>query len=404
VGASQGLPLAGVRVVDMSTSFAGPTATMYLADLGADVIKVERPGGDDARTWGPPFLDDESAWFAAANRNKRSLVLNLRQAESTEVLHRLIATAQVFVENVNPQKLVRMGLDPDALCRRHPELVYCAFSGFGLTGPDAPLPGYDLIAQARSGMMSVTGAAGGSPQRVSAPVSDVVTGLCATVAILAALRRVEGGGGGGLVDVALLDADLALMAPRIASYLAGAPEPEPSGGTDSVLSIYQSFETADRPIVLAVGNEAIWDRLCRVLGLADLAADPGLKSNAGRRERRTELVGRIGAVLATRGSAHWLSLLAAASIPAARIASLSEVTADPHVRERGSIFPLPGDDARPATGNQVVAAPWRISSAPPPRRPAPALGGDSLSVLAEIGLDQDQIAGLLASGTVTAHE
>jgi crotonobetainyl-CoA:carnitine CoA-transferase CaiB-like acyl-CoA transferase len=226
--------------------------------------------------------------------------------------------------------------------------------------------------------------------------------MCATVAILAALRRVERGDGGGLVDVSLLDSDLALMAPRISSYLAGAPEPEPSGGTDSVLSIYQTFETADRPIVLAVGNSAIWGRVCQVLELSDLAADPRMRTNAGRRDHRVELIARIGAVLAGRKSSDWLELFAAANIPAAGIATLSEVVADPHVQAREAIFPLPGQLAQDGEANQVVAAPWRISSAPAPRQPAPVLGADSRALLTELGLDQPQIDSLLASGAVTA--
>lgn len=210
------LPLSGVRVVDMSTSYAGPTATMYLADLGAEVIKVERPGhGDDARTWGPPFTGGMSAWFASANSNKRSIVLDVRASDGNAVLHRLLDDADVFVENLNPAKLDALELAPEELRRRHPRLIYCALSGFGLTGPDSYLPGYDLVAQARSGLMSVTGERGGEPQRVSTALSDIVAGLAAALAVTAALRRQGRTGVGEVVDVGLLDVDLALMAPRI---------------------------------------------------------------------------------------------------------------------------------------------------------------------------------------------
>ncbi len=221
-------PLSGVRVVDVSTSYAGPTATMYLGDMGADVVKVERPEtGDDARLWGPPFVGNEaggeSAWFLSANRNKRSVCLDLSTQEGLAALMRLLGRADVFVENINPAKLEKRGLDPGALRERFPRLIYCALSGFGLDGPDRDRPGYDLIAQARSGLMSVTGAKGGTPQRVSTALSDVVAGMVAAFAVAAALVRQQSTGEGELVDVSLLDADLALMAPRVASFLAGEP-------------------------------------------------------------------------------------------------------------------------------------------------------------------------------------
>lgn len=389
------LPLQGIRVVDMSTSYAGPTATMYLADLGADVIKVERPGGDDARGWGPPFLGPDSAWFASANRNKRSIVLNLRTPDGRDVLERLIAAADVFVENLNPVKLGQLGIDPETLRGRYPHLIYCALSGFGLTGPDMRLPGYDLIAQARSGLMSVTGAAGGMPQRVSTALSDIVAGLVAALGVVAALRRVERGGPGELVDVSLLDTDLALMAPRIASYLAGEPEPRPSGGTDSVIAIYQPFDTADRPMVVAVGSDAIWQRLCQATGLTELGADPALATNAGRRAHRAHIVEALAAVLRTQPSRHWLDRFADANVPASTIASLSDVIADPQVQARGGIVRLAGD---PPADAHAVAAPWRFGDGTTRHRPAPELGGHSVEILRELGFADERIEELISGG------
>src|SRR5919106_4249009 len=267
---------------------------MYLGDMGADVIKVERPEtGDDARFWGPPFVGEEAAWFLSANRNKRSVCLNISDQEGHGALLRLLDGADVFVENLNPSKLERRGLDPETIRARFPRLIYCALSGFGLDGPDRDRPGYDLIAQARSGLMSVTGARGGTPQRVSTALSDIVAGMVAAFTITSALVRQQRSGEGELIDVALLDADMALMAPRIASFFAGEPEPRPSGGTDSVLAVYQPFETADRPIVIAVGNDKMWVRFCEALGLEDLAEDPGLATNAGRRERRGEAIEKV---------------------------------------------------------------------------------------------------------------
>ncbi|WP_245645431.1 CaiB/BaiF CoA transferase family protein [Pseudonocardia acaciae] len=396
-GARAELPLSGIRVVDLSTSYAGPTATMYLADLGAEVIKVERPGrGDDARGWGPPFTGGTSAWFASANRNKRSVVLDLRSPGARRVLHRLLAAADVFVENLNPAKLDGLGLSPRRLRARYPRLVYCALSGFGLDGPDATLPGYDLVAQARSGLMSVTGAADGAPQRVSTALSDIVAGMSAALAITAALRRQERTGLGDLVDVALLESDLALMAPRIAAFLAGEPEPRPSGGTDSVLAVYQPFATEDRPIVLAVGSEAIWRRLCDTLGLDGLADDPALASNAGRRAERERIVDAIQRRLRTAGAEEWLERLAAAGVPAAPVQRLAEVVADRQVAARGSVLRLDGADGP----HFAVRSPWRLAAADPPARPAPPLGADTEAVLREHGFSDDEIDGLASEGAV----
>ncbi|TDW24203.1 CaiB/BaiF CoA transferase family protein [Kribbella kalugense] len=387
----ESLPLTGIRVVDMSTSYAGPTATMYLADLGAEVIKVERPGGDDARGWGPPFLGQDSAWFHSANRNKKSVVLDLKHADARVVLERLIESAHVFVENLNPAKLTRIGLEPAAVLDRHPGLVYCALSGFGLTGPDTGLPGYDLIAQARSGLMSVTGALDGMPQRVSTALSDIVSGLVVALAATAALRRAERTGQGEIVDVSLLDTDLALMAPRIASYLAGEPEPAPSGGTDSVLAIYQPFATADEPIVLAVGSDVIWQRMCAVLDLPGEARDAA--TNARRRVVRPLLLEAIAARLATAPAKDWLERFAGAQVPAATIARLSAVVTDPQVIARGGIRALD-------SGVQVVASPWRYQQGRARLQTAPVLGADTECVLAGLGIANDELDRLRRTGAV----
>ena len=388
--------LAGVRVVDISTSYAGPTATMYLADMGADVVKVERPGGDDARAWGPPFVDGQSAWFHCANRGKRSIAVDLRQRSGVELAHRLLEGAHVFVENLNPSKLCTLGLDPDTVRRRHPALIYCAISGFGFTGPDAATPGYDLVAQARSGLMSVTGAKGGTPQRVSTALSDIVTGLVAAFAVTAALHRRQRTGEGEFIDVSLLDTDLALMAPRIASYLAGEPEPAPSGGTDSVLAVYQAFETADRPIVVAVGNDALWQRFCAAVDLPQFADDPALATNEGRRQARPHLLPAIAERLAGRPADDWLARLREASVPAYVIQSLSEVVGDPQVRARQAIDRLDN-------GMQVVTPPWRFASAPSDDRLRTAIGpvgGDGFSVLREHGFSDVEIGALIDSGAL----
>ncbi len=394
-------PLSGVRIVDVSTSYAGPTATMYLGDMGADVVKVERPvTGDDTRLWGPPFLGGESAWFLSANRNKRSVCLDFSKKEGLQALMRLLEEADVFVENLNPSKLKRLGLDPDTLCARFPRLVYCALSGFGLDGPDRDRPGYDLIAQAGSGLMSVTGERGGTPQRVSTALSDVVAGMVAAFAVAAALVRQRLTGEGELVDVSLLDADLALMAPRIASFLAGEPEPRPSGGTDSVLAVYQPFDTADRPVVVAVGNDEMWRRFCEALGLKRLGTDPELATNAGRRERRGEILEVISDRLLEEPAEYWVKLLGEAAVPCQTVRFLSEVVEDPQVEARRAITETP----HPRAGTvRVVGSPWRLwTDGAPELRPAPILGADTVEVLEEAGYAAEEVSELLRGGAAWA--
>lgn len=391
-------PLAGLKVIDMTTSYAGPTAAMYLADLGADVIKVERPGsGDDARWWGPPFVHDASAWFASANRNKRSVVINVRDPGGLSTLRRLIGSADVFMENFNPGKLGSLGIDHHALRAEFPRLIYCAMSGFGLDGPDHTLPGYDLAAQARSGIMSVTGAKGGAPQRVSSALSDVIAGMCAALAVSAAVVRQREHGVGELIDVSLLDSDLAVMAPRIAAYLAGESEPAPSGGTDSVLAVYQSFPTADRDLAIAIGNDPMWQRFCAVVGLRELAADPELADNAGRRVHRERIVAAVTKKLADRTAAEWRKLFGEVGIPCSLVQRLSEVVEDPQVVARGCLLPVPGT----AAAMHSVRSPFRFASIPEPRNVRfPALGAHTREVLSEYGFADADINALAAGGAV----
>jgi crotonobetainyl-CoA:carnitine CoA-transferase CaiB-like acyl-CoA transferase len=373
---------------------------MYLADLGARVLKIEAPSGDDSRGWGPPFVDADSAWFWSANRNKESAVVDLRTPEGRKILDLLLAESDVLIESLNPAKLAQLGLDPESVRSRYPSLVYCAVSGFGLTGPHRLLAGYDLIAQARSGMMSVTGERGGRPQRVSTALSDVVTGLIASLAIVAAIRRAERTGVGDLVDVSLLDSDLALMAPRIASYLAGEPEPAPSGGTDSVIAVYQPFQTADQPIVVAAGSDRIWRRFCGVVGLEPLLENPGLADNAGRVRERARLTALIQAELLLESSDVWLQRFADAQVPAARVQSLSEVVADPQVEARNAIVEMSRADG---TSANVVGSPWRMDfnrdgievALPPPRA-----GEHTETILAEHGFTAAEIRALLHDGVV----
>jgi crotonobetainyl-CoA:carnitine CoA-transferase CaiB-like acyl-CoA transferase len=391
-------PLAGLRILDMTTSYAGPTASMYLADLGADVIKVEKSvTGDDARGWGPPFVGGTSAWFASANRNKRSIGINLRTPQGLETLYDLIRASDVFMESFNPAKLVRLGIDPGTLHSLNPRLIYCAMSGFGLDGPASDQPGYDLAAQARSGLMSVTGAKCGSPQRVSTALSDIVTGMNAALAICAAAVPQRTQGVGDLIDVSLLDSNLALMAPRIASYLAGEPEPAPSGGTDSVLAVYQTFPTASRDIVVAIGNDAMWARFCKVLGLEGLAEDESLATNAGRRENRPRIIEVIGARMKNKTAEEWREELHEANVPTSFVQFLHEVVEDEQVIARDALLPVQGNE-----GLYSVHSPFRLRSIPTPRNePLPGFAEHSREILEQIGLSTDRINELVKSGAIT---
>lgn len=392
-------PLDRVTVVDISSSYAAPTASMYLGDMGARVIKVEPVSGDDARGWGPPFLNGEAAWFLSVNRNKQSLCLDIRGEDGRALLFKLLESADVFIENLNPSKLEQHGLGLGTLQERFPHLVICAMSGFGLTGPDAALPGYDLIAQARSGMMSVTGN-DGIPTRVSTALSDVAAGTVAAFAIAAALVRQQTTGVGEVIDISLLDADLAFMTPRIASYLAGDAEPRPCGGTDSVLAIYQSFQTSDRPIVLAVGNDRMWTKACAALGLTELAQQSDLSTNEGRRARRAEVVEAFQEVLITLTADEALKTLQAAGVPSSQIYSISEVVADPQVVARKSIE----TQVHPRAGNfQGIRSPWRLASQTADGvspTPAPQVGEHGRKILSELGLENATIDALNLKGVV----
>lgn len=389
-------PLLGVRVLDLSTSYAGPTASMYLSDFGAEVIKIERdPDGDDARTWGPPFVDGSSVWFASANRGKSSVRLDIRGEEGRAVLDGLLAEADVLLVSFNPSKLARLGLDPEEIRFRFPGLIYCVISGYGLDGPDSGSAGYDLAAQARSGMMSVTGASPDSPQRVSTALSDVAAAMVAVATINAALVHRARTGEGALLDISLLDVDLALMAPRIASFLAGDPEPQPCGATDSVLAVYQVFNASDRAFTVAVGNDSMWVRLCAEIGADDLAANEELRTNDGRRAHRQAIVQRLAEVFDGEPAAAWVERLNRIGVPSSLVQSLSEVVRDPQVQARGTIIELPLHTGKDARTFRAVASPWRIDGqVPQPQSPPPRLGESTPSVLASMDLGSEAHNGL----------
>ena len=407
--------LAGVRVLDLSRVLAGPWCTQTLADLGAEVIKVERPasaghqGGDDTRSWGPPYLKDaqgqdtsEAAYYLGANRNKRSITIDLAQPGGQSLVRQLAARSDVLVENFKVGDMARHGLDAATLCAEHPGLVYCSITGFGQTGPYRERAGYDYAVQGLGGLMSVTGERddlpGGGPQKVGVAVADLFTGMYSTVAILAALRHRDATGQGQFIDMALLDTQVAMLANLGANYLVTGRAPQRMGNAHQNIVPYQVFDVADGHLILAVGNDAQFARLCEVAGCTELARDPRFTSNSLRVTHRADLVPLLAARFRQRTRADWLAALDAATVPAGPINDLDEVFADPQVLARGmqQAMPHPLSDRL-----ALVASPMKLSATPVRlRRPPPLLGQHTDEVLAELGLDMSARAALRALGVI----
>jgi crotonobetainyl-CoA:carnitine CoA-transferase CaiB-like acyl-CoA transferase len=377
---ADGGPLAGIRIADFSRVLAGPLCTMVLGDLGADVIKVERPDvGDDTRHWGPPFVSGDAAYFLAINRNKRSVALDLTDPDGARAARALVRTADVVVENFRPGLMARFGLDHDTLVAEQPELVTCSLTAFG-EREDVARPGYDIIVQALSGLMSVTGERGGEPVKVGVALLDVVTGLYAAIGILAALQERRRSGRGRRVDVSLFDASLAAMVNQAANHLLGGLVPGPMGTEHPNIVPYQAFRAADRPFILAAGNDRLFERTCEVLGRPELARDPRFVTNDLRVRNREELIPLLSEAFAARRAAEWLTALEASAVPCAPIRSFDEVFAAPE----GAAAVQDVDD--PVRGPlRLVADPIRVGAErPPARRPPPRLGEHTDEILAEL--------------------
>ena len=402
--------LEGIRVLDLSRVLAGPWCTQTLADLGADVIKIERPGaGDDTRNWGPPFLptadgreSHESAYYLGANRNKRSVTCDIAQPEGQALVRQLAEHCDVFIENFKVGDMARYGLDYASLKAINPRLVYCSLTGFGQSGPYAPRAGYDYIIQGMGGLMSVTGERddlNGGPQKVGVAVADLFTGMYATVGILAALRHAERTGEGQHLDMALLDTQVAMLANLGANYLVSDKAPGRMGNAHQNIVPYQVFEVAPRAdggkdfIILAVGNDGQYAKFCEVAGRPDLASEPRFVKNADRVRHRAELVPMLETVMKTRAKADWLTALEAAKVPCGAINSLDEVFADPQVQARGMVthwqHPLRAD-------LPLVSSPIKLEKTPVRTdRPPPMLGQHTDEVLGELlGVDAARLATL----------
>jgi crotonobetainyl-CoA:carnitine CoA-transferase CaiB-like acyl-CoA transferase len=405
-------PLAGIRVIDASTVLAGPYATMLLADLGADVVKVEPPEGDSTRGWGPPWVGREedgtrtAAYYLAVNRNKRSLRLDLKQPSGADVLRRLLTDADVFVENLRPDSLARLGFGDDALAAINPRLIHLAISGYGPTGPLVGRPGYDFLLQAEAGLMSITGAPdadGGHPTKVGVAIADVATGMHAAIGILAALSGRDRHGSpaygiGQRIDVSIFESTLAVLVNQAQNAFVDGAAPGRLGNAHPNIVPYETFETADGEIAIAVGSERQWPRFCRALGLPALADDPRFATNGDRVENRFELIATLRERLAEQTSAEWLDVLDAADIPAGPINDIPTAFASPQAHDRRMAVEVD----HPILGRSTqVGLPFELSVTPASiRTPPPLLGEQSDEILTEAGYAADEIAAFRTAGVI----
>lgn len=374
-------PLDGVKVLDLTRVLAGPYCTMMLGDMGADVVKVERPEGDDTRGYGPPFLNGESAYFLSINRNKRSLTLNLKQPEALQVLGRLIETADVLVENFRPGTMESFGFGYDKVQHINPRLVFCSISGFGHTGPKAELPGYDLIIQGEGGTASLTGDPNGPPYKVGTSQADIVAGMMAFQGILLALLARGHTGRGQKIDLGMLDCQVALLTYQAGIYFATGQSPTRMGNQHPTITPYETYRCQDGYINLACGNDGMWRNLCKAVGHADWSQDERFMTNAARVQNRRALSSLIEPVMLGKSTQEWLEVLRAVGIPCGKIQSVGEVCEDPQVLAREMVVPL----THPKAGAlRVTGVPIKLSDTPGAvTLPPPLLGEHSSQVLTE---------------------
>jgi crotonobetainyl-CoA:carnitine CoA-transferase CaiB-like acyl-CoA transferase len=400
-------PLAGLRVLDLSRVLAGPWSTQTLGDLGADVVKVEQPGqGDDTRRWGPPFLEDgsgDSAYYLCANRNKRSVAINMADPRGADLIRKMAADVDIVVENFRVGGLTKYGLDYATLSTINPRLIYCSITGFGQDGPYKDRGGYDFLVQGMSGLMSVTGRPdeepGGGPMKVGIPISDLVTGLYASISILAAVAHRERTGQGQQIDMALLDTQVALLANQASSYLNGCVNPQRLGNKHPIVVPYQDFTCADGNILVALGNDRQFRSFCVLLEQPGIADDPRFQDNAGRSTNRNALLAALGEAIAKWRADDLLSAMEAVKLPGGRINEIPEILADPHIAARGIVRPMTRSDG---TEVRVLGYPGKFSATPPTYRRAPPRSGENTAeVLRDLlGIDEMALAALVEAGIV----
>ena len=404
-------PLAGIRVLDMTRILAGPTATQLLGDLGADVVKVERYGvGDDTRRWGPPFMNDvagnetaESAYYLSANRNKRSIALDMAHPEGQEIVRTLASSADIALENFKLGGAAKYGLDYASLRAVNPAIIYASVTGYGQTGPLAPRAGYDFMAQARGGIMSVTGEPddrGGSPQKVGVGIADVMTGMYAAVAVLAALQHRNLTGEGQYIDLALFDCQLAWLINQGTAYLMTGQTPVRRGNGHPTIVPYNAFDASDGPFILAVGNDAQFARFCQAAGEPALAEDPRFATNRARVENCEAIEVEVNRLTRTRTRAEWTALLDPLGVPVGPINTIPEAFAEPQAEVRGARVSQP--HALSATGTvETIGNPIKLSGTPVDyRRPPPRCGEHTREVLSELGYAPPRIEALAADRVI----
>ncbi|MGH2537049.1 MAG: CaiB/BaiF CoA transferase family protein [Candidatus Promineifilaceae bacterium] len=398
--AQAGPPLAGSRVVELTEALAGPACAQILGDLGADVVKVERPGrGDQARGYGPPFAGGESAYFMSLNRNKRSLSLDISLAAGQEVMRRLLARADVFLLNLPGQaSWEKYGLGYAQLAAANPGLIMVAISGYGHSGPRAGAPGYDVIAQGEAGAMSLTGEPAGPPARFPTPMADMSAGLYATIGVLAALHGRRASGRGQLLDVSLLESQASWLTNLVPAYFLTGEPPARLGNAHPMLVPYRPYQARDGAFIVGVGTESLWARFCPAIGRPELAGDPRFATNADRVRQREALEAILEPHFAAGAAGDWLARLQAARIPSGRVNSLPGLLADGHFLARGGLVEL----EHPRAGAiSMLAHPVHFSATPPRYdRPAPWLGEHNAEVLAELGFGPAEIASLRADGVI----
>jgi crotonobetainyl-CoA:carnitine CoA-transferase CaiB-like acyl-CoA transferase len=393
-------PLHDVRVLDASRVLAGPFCGQVLGDLGAEVIKLERPGaGDETRGWGPPFAGSLSAYYLSCNRNKRAITVDLSKPAGRTIFDDLLARCDVLLENFRTDSAAKLHLTPDELLRRHPRLIVCSISGFGRSGPLADSPGYDFAIQALSGLMSITGPVDGPPCKVGVAVTDVLTGLYAAIAVLACLHARKTTGHGYSIDLALLDCAIAAQVNVAQAYLTSAVVPPRQGNAHLQIVPYQLFATADGWLVLAVGNDGQWQQFCHAAGAAAVAADQRYLKNSQRVERRDELVPQVAAIMRSRASREWLELLTQANVPHAEVWDYSKLFEQDQVAARGMKLTVRDPQGQPV---DLLGSPFHIGGAMPPTpRMPPELGRDTDAILRELlGLDAARLAELRRGGVI----
>jgi crotonobetainyl-CoA:carnitine CoA-transferase CaiB-like acyl-CoA transferase len=393
-------PLDGLVVVDLTRVLSGPYCTMLLADMGARVIKIEQPGkGDDTRGWGPPFVGAESAYFLSINRNKESLTLDLRKPGATTVLDRLLDRADVLVENFRPGAMDRLGYAYETVSARWPKVVYCSISGFGQTGPRKDQPGYDAVVQAEAGLMSITGDRDGPPFRLGVAIADIVSGMFAAQGITLALLARARTGRGQRVDIGMLDSTAALLTYQAAIYFATGRAPARMGNKHPTIVPYETFDAADGDLVVAVGNDDLWQRFCRAIGAADLASDPRFAMNRDRIAHYDELRPRLADRLRTRTRIEWIDALRAEGVPCGAVRDVAEVLEDPHLAARRMIEAV---EHATVGGVRVLGVPIKLSDTPGTVRTAPpTLGQHTDEILrTDLGLTAADVTSLRTAGTI----